>query len=255
MDYNSKFGSALCSIIVILTTIICCFFMIKYRPNAYEIKMNDKICFYVDDKEEFTDYIIELQNSLKEKYKDFKIEDKFTWQKVHVNQRNLTDKEYIKSAILQSNKKKIEELQKKYNEEKKKQTFAKANSKATIGNKMDFFPPCKGTVTSNFGMRWGKMHEGIDIANTLGSPIYAALDGVVTYSGWIEGYGNAIKISHGNGIETLYGHCQILNVKKGDAVKRGQLIAKMGSTGRSTGPHVHFEVIVNGVHQNPANYI
>lgn len=130
-----------------------------------------------------------------------------------------------------------------------------SEDKAVSANKVALAPPCEGIVTSKFGIRSGKMHKGIDIANNSGSPIYAALDGVVTYSGWMEGYGNVVKIDHSNGVETLYAHCKLLRVKVGDTVKQGQLIADMGSTGRSTGPHVHFEVRVNGENQNPANYI
>jgi murein DD-endopeptidase MepM/ murein hydrolase activator NlpD len=102
-------------------------------------------------------------------------------------------------------------------------------------------------------------HLGLDIsgANSLGTPLYAAEDGVVTVAqgGWNGGYGIYVKIDHGNGIVTLYGHCSKLYVQPGETVTRGQTIALMGSTGRSTGPHIHFEVIVNGAKANPLNYI
>jgi len=117
-----------------------------------------------------------------------------------------------------------------------------------------FSIPTKGTVTSKFGVRWGKMHNGIDIGAPFGTPIYSAASGVVSFAGWQQGYGNVIKIDHGGGIETVYGHCEIIYVKNGEKVPSGQKIGAVGSTGNSTGPHVHFEIRVNGTPQNPLNY-
>jgi murein DD-endopeptidase MepM/ murein hydrolase activator NlpD len=115
--------------------------------------------------------------------------------------------------------------------------------------------PSRGSVTSVFGERWGRMHEGIDIAGAIGDPIYAALDGEVIYAGWEGGYGNVIKLAHSGNLETVYAHCSSLNVKAGQRVKRGQVIGKVGNTGRSTGPHLHFEVRLKGVPQNPSKYL
>lgn len=115
--------------------------------------------------------------------------------------------------------------------------------------------PTRGGITSYFGSRWGKLHKGIDIGAPYGSPIYAAMDGTVESASWENGYGNLVKISHGSGIETLYGHTSRMVVKAGQKVKRGQLIAYVGSTGHSTGPHLHFEVRLNGTAVNPAKYI
>lgn len=115
--------------------------------------------------------------------------------------------------------------------------------------------PSRGTVTSGFGVRWGKQHNGIDIAANTGDPIKAALDGVVTYSEWMDGYGYLIKLNHGDDIETLYGHCSKLKSKVGDKITKGEVIAYAGSTGRSTGPHVHFEVRYKGVPKDPTKYI
>lgn len=115
--------------------------------------------------------------------------------------------------------------------------------------------PSRGTVSSSFGMRWGRMHEGLDIAADLGTPIYAALDGTVTYAGWASGYGKLIKLKHKDGIETYYGHCNKLLVSQGQNVKKGEKIGEVGSTGNSTGPHLHFEVRVNGVPNDPAPYL
>ena len=118
--------------------------------------------------------------------------------------------------------------------------------------------PTTGVVTSPYGLRWGgtDFHPGMDIANDMGTPIVATADGVVDYAGWNSGgYGNMVDIDHGNGIMTRYGHASQVVVSTGQHVKRGQLIAYMGSTGFSTGPHVHYEVHVNGQRVNPISYL
>ena len=118
--------------------------------------------------------------------------------------------------------------------------------------------PTTGVVTSPYGLRWGgtDFHPGIDIANDMGTPIVATADGVVEYAGWNSGgYGNMVDINHGNGILTRYGHASQVVVSVGQQVKRGQLIAYMGSTGFSTGPHVHYEVHVSGQRVNPISYL
>lgn len=118
--------------------------------------------------------------------------------------------------------------------------------------------PTSGDVSSPYGMRWGgsDFHPGIDIANDYGTPIMAAADGYVIEAGWDDGgYGNKVDISHGNGIRTRYGHAQSVIVSAGEVVKKGQVIAYMGSTGFSTGPHLHYEVNVNGEDVNPFNYM
>jgi murein DD-endopeptidase MepM/ murein hydrolase activator NlpD len=110
-------------------------------------------------------------------------------------------------------------------------------------------------VTSGFGFRWGRPHQGIDMAAPAGTPIMAAEGGKVVYSGWKTGYGKFVAIDHGHGYQTHYAHCSSLLVRNGQQVKKGQRIAKVGSTGHSTGPHLHFEVIANGVHRNPAKFL
>ena len=119
-------------------------------------------------------------------------------------------------------------------------------------------PLTGGIITSRFGSRESirsSPHRGMDIAASYGAPIKAAAGGTVTLSGWNGSYGYCIKISHGNGTETVYGHCSKLIAKVGQKVSQGQVIAKVGSTGNSTGNHLHFEVIKNGVLYNPQNYV
>jgi murein DD-endopeptidase MepM/ murein hydrolase activator NlpD len=117
-----------------------------------------------------------------------------------------------------------------------------------------FIWPVSGPITSGFGWRWGRMHEGIDIGAACGTPIRAAASGTIVYAGWMDGYGNLIVIDHGGGLATAYGHQSALYVG-GGSVSQGQTIGAVGSTGHSTGCHLHFEVRVNGTPVNPLNYL
>ncbi len=110
-------------------------------------------------------------------------------------------------------------------------------------------------ISSPFGPRWGRQHRGIDMALAQGSPVYAADGGKVYFAGWSGSYGNMVKIDHGNGMQTYYAHCSSLLVSAGQSVGRGDRIALVGSTGNSTGPHLHFEVIINGSLVDPADFL
>jgi murein DD-endopeptidase MepM/ murein hydrolase activator NlpD len=115
--------------------------------------------------------------------------------------------------------------------------------------------PIKGRITSGFGRRWGRLHAGIDIAAPRGTPIRAARAGKVVFSGWMGGYGNAVIINHGGGMATLYGHQSRRAASVGQVVKQGDVIGYVGSTGHSTGNHLHFETRINGTPQNPRKYL
>ena len=115
--------------------------------------------------------------------------------------------------------------------------------------------PCDGVVVSGFGMRWGRMHEGIDIGCAYGTPNRAAASGTVIYAGWLGGYGNLVVVDHGNGLSTAYAHASSILVSVGQSVSQGQTVSLVGSTGHSTGPHLHFEVRVNGVAVDPLPYL
>jgi murein DD-endopeptidase MepM/ murein hydrolase activator NlpD len=118
-----------------------------------------------------------------------------------------------------------------------------------------FIWPVNGPVVSPFGMRWGRMHEGIDIAVPSGTPIHAAASGRVVYAGWMDGYGNLVAVDHGGGLSTAYAHQSSIGVGVGQTVSQGQTIGYVGCTGHCFGPHLHFEVRVNGSPVDPLGYL
>lgn len=136
----------------------------------------------------------------------------------------------------------------------------KPNSKGKLATTPTIWP-IKGLITSGFGWRksplgdGNEFHPGIDIASTIGTPVVATADGQIVQSGWSGGYGNMVEIDHGNGITSIYGHNSQLVVTVGQTVKKGQVISYVGSTGESTGPHVHYEVRENGTAVDPWKYL
>jgi murein DD-endopeptidase MepM/ murein hydrolase activator NlpD len=118
-----------------------------------------------------------------------------------------------------------------------------------------FIWPVNGTVVSGFGWRGDRMHEGIDITASSGTPIWAAAAGTVIWASWRGGYGNCVVVDHGNGLATLYAHASSVLVSVGQSVSQGETVALVGSTGNSSGPHLHFEVRVNGTAVDPLGYL
>lgn len=138
----------------------------------------------------------------------------------------------------------------------KVKTASNTSSKSVANLGIKLITPTQGVITSRFGIRARDNHKGIDIGAPKGTPIKAAASGTVIHSANVnDGYGKYVIISHSNGVTTYYAHCSELLVSKGEKVQQGQVIAKVGSTGISTGNHLHFEVRVNGVAQNPQNYV
>mmetsp|Transcript_68366 Transcript_68366/g.216332 ORF Transcript_68366/g.216332 Transcript_68366/m.216332 type:complete len:451 (+) Transcript_68366:376-1728(+) len=118
-----------------------------------------------------------------------------------------------------------------------------------------FAPPVQdGYISSPFGARWGGFHEGVDVAADTGTPIVAADDGVVTYAGWKGGYGYLVNLEHDGGFQTRYGHCSYIQARPGQRVRQGQVIAAVGNTGNTTGPHLHYEIRRNGQAMDPFQY-
>ncbi len=115
--------------------------------------------------------------------------------------------------------------------------------------------PTRGRLTSPFGYRWGSFHSGIDIATSTGTPVVATRAGRVTFAGWRGGYGYLVILDHGGGISSYYAHLSSIAVRTGQVVDAEALVGRVGSTGRSTGPHLHFEIRVNGNPRNPMDYL
>jgi len=166
------------------------------------------------------------------------------------------------AAELEQAQKELQSTIRKLLAEKRKLLEANRTTPVTVmpsGGKLQW--PVRGRVTSPFGMRvhpvfkTKMMHTGIDISASEGTPVKAAAPGEVLFAGWLRGYGQIVIIDHGRNLTTVYAHLSVILVEEGEAVKYGTLIGKVGSTGVSTGPHLHFEVRVNGDAKNPRNYL
>ncbi|WP_304519721.1 M23 family metallopeptidase [Clostridium estertheticum] len=239
---------------MILTTIIVYFNV--YRFYGYKVSIGKNTITFVKSRAKFNKTYREFKSEVKSKYSNATTIEDFTLTKVKVNDADIfISGDELKKVML----KKFSEVVKYNNKSKLPLISVKEVDggiiKVTTHKCASITSPSRGSISSEFGTRWGKMHEGIDIAANFGEAIDAALDGTITYSNWEEGYGNVIKINNGNGIETTYAHCSAIIVKKGDIVKKGMKIGEVGSTGHSTGPHLHFEVRVNGEPKNPEKYI
>ncbi|MBA3381969.1 MAG: peptidoglycan DD-metalloendopeptidase family protein [Actinobacteria bacterium] len=132
---------------------------------------------------------------------------------------------------------------------------AAGSSGAGTASASGFIWPVNGAVVSGFGWRWGRMHEGIDISASSGTPIWAAAAGTVIHAGWLGGYGNLVVVDHGDGLATAYAHASAILVGVGQQVSQGETLSLVGSTGNSSGPHLHFEVRVNGAAVDPLFYL
>lgn len=224
--------------------------------KLYAITLNGEDQAYVNTLEEATKQV----NELTEKYKE-EIEAEFGVREVYTdNMFEYKDMKYATISKLDSNlvsKQQEIEAQKKAEEEAKKAEEAKNSS--TVNGVVFSVAPTSGRISSRYGANESirdHTHKGLDIAASNGTPIYAAADGVVTYAQYNNGgYGYLVKISHGNGVETYYAHCSKLLVSKGQTVKAGDHIAAVGSTGYSTGNHLHFEIRLNGSQVNPQKYL
>ena len=173
----------------------------------------------------------------------------------------LLDRMKNDKAIIDAQYDELMAASKQVEEMLRRSSYATAAPAAVGGGSGAMLWPMAGPVTSEFGWRvhpitgTQKFHSGVDIGGDYGQPIAAAQGGTVEYAGWISGYGNAVIISHGGGISTLYGHCQSLAVGVGPQVSQGETIAYCGSTGNSTGPHCHFEVRQGGEPISPYSYL
>ncbi len=132
---------------------------------------------------------------------------------------------------------------------------ARANTAVARASVSRFLWPTRGEISSGFGWRWGRLHAGVDIANDIGTYVMSARSGQVIWAGWRGGYGYTVMIDHGSGYVSLYGHLDDYYVERGQYVRAGQRIASMGSTGNSTGPHLHFEIQKDGQPVDPVGFL
>ena len=233
----------------------------------YELKLVNKS---QDENED--EVIIALQNELEITYKYYEIasnnevienvKDEETAEKLVNEIKELSNNE-VELTINEKTTKALEEIQIDDLEVAKENTVEKLNidtteSIADINGIKVATLPVTGTISSRYGVSSKirvSTHTGLDIAATTGTPIKVVADGTITLAAYSGSYGYLVKVDHGNGVETWYGHTSKMLVKEGQAVKAGNTIALVGSTGNSTGPHLHFEVRINGEHVNPQKYL
>lgn len=209
---------------------------IELTYNQYELKIDDNTTFYFKSEKEAKDYKGKIKNNSEIK--------KITVGKVNVTSQADLDKKYAeitKPIVVARNVPKV--------------TSRGGNSRNVSGNTGILPLESYVYISSGYKTKSRPTHSGIDYAANYGTKIKAFKAGIVIRASWYGGYGNCIEIKHENGLVTRYGHCSGFNVKVGQHVSQGQVIGFVGSTGNSTGNHLHFETIINGVHYNPLNYI
>lgn len=218
----------------------------KSAQNVYRVYEvadlnNEETKVYVNTMEEAE----EIVSSLKEQYSE--IEPDLVINQIYLDNADEVNEETIQLAKEELTNSLQEEL------EEKQQIDSR-----TVNGIYLAVVPVTGRITSRFGAVESirdHTHKGIDIAATRGTPILATASGKVSFAGWSSGYGYLVKIDHGSGVETYYGHCSKLYVSAGDTVEAGDKIAAVGSTGNSTGNHLHFEIRLNGKQVNPQKYV
>lgn len=222
---------------------------VTYKLYAITLAGEDKA--YVNTLAEATEKVSELT----EKYAQ-NSESEFGVREVYTdNIFEYKDMKYATTTKLTRNLDQVE----KQKEEEERIKIEEAKKGSYVNGVLFSIAPVSGRISSRYGVNESirnHTHKGLDIAASNGTPIKAASDGVVTYAQYNNGgYGNLVKISHGNGVESYYGHCSKLYVKVGQTVKAGDTIAAVGSTGHSTGNHLHFEIRINGTQVNPQKYL
>lgn len=208
--------------------------------NYFAIQLNGEDKYFVSTYSEAEDVVNKLKEKNSNNIDNIKIMEKY-----NTELASFTNTDECVSALYEEKK----SVKPAYTGTNNSSTYI-----ASLG--ISFVEPVQGMLTSGFGVRRRDNHKGLDIANSMGTPIRATASGTVTYAQYNSGgYGNLVIISHGNGVQTYYGHCSKLYVTAGQTVSQGEVISAMGSTGISTGSHLHWEVRINGVAQNPRNYL
>lgn len=215
----------------------------------YDIAVNDSVINSVNTLEE-AEQLVDLAKIKNNDTSELSIVEKYTQ---NIEDVSITTAEIAKNDISE----KISEQVTKQEQEKQRDE-EENNLIATISGVKIATKPVNGTITSRYGVSSrirSSNHTGLDIATATGTPINVVADGTVTNASYQGAYGNLVKINHGNGVETWYAHTSKMYVTEGQKVSAGEVIAAVGSTGNSTGAHLHFEIRINGQHVNPQNYL
>ena len=213
----------------------------------YEVALNNETKTCVKSLEDAQEVVSEIKEEFSDNDLDLQINEKYTESINSVDTNSIE----VATSNVESAAKELKEKQEESNE--------KEDSSLAVVNDIKLSVlPVSGRITSRYGERSSlrrSTHTGLDIACTTGTDIKVVSNGTVTFSGKKGSYGNLIIVDHGNGVETWYGHCSKLYKKVGESVEAGDVIAAVGSTGNSTGPHLHFEIRINGNIVNPQNYV
>ena len=215
----------------------------------YEIAVQETVVEKVNTSEEAEELVNEIKEENDSEEIDLSIVEKYTQNEEEVN---TSDLEVAKVNVQETVQTAIEEIEQQKEEEERWNALPSIN-----GIKLAV-TPIEGTITSRYGVSSSirkSTHTGLDISAVTGTDIKVVADGTVISAGYSGSYGYLVKVDHGNGVETWYAHTSKMYVKKGDTVKAGDVIAAVGSTGNSTGPHLHLEIRVNGETVDPQNYL
>lgn len=220
--------------------------MVTYK--YYELAVNNEAVDSVNTIQEAEDLVNKIKQDNPNQELELSIIEKYTDNKAEVT---TTEFEIAKNEIQTKVTEKLEQIREQKEEEKRMNSMPEIN-----GVKLAYVP-VSGTITSRYGVSSrirSSDHTGLDIATSKGTPIKVVASGTVTCATYRGSYGNVVKVDHGNGLETWYAHTSEMYVTEGQKVEAGQVIATVGSTGNSTGPHLHLEIRINGQHVNPQNY-
>lgn len=231
--------------------------IIDVNISATQITIDTEV-FYFKNSTDALAFVDKLNEQIKTEYSII--------ENVEINKDNLTDQTILDKKIedAKTERQEIEQRQRELEQKKKEEEARKRQYQITsrggnysrTSSQSTSFPLASYVyVSSRYGQRWGKLHTGIDLAASSGTHVYAWKSGAVTLSSWAGGYGNCILVKHSDGTTSRYAHLSGYNCSVGDTVAAGELIGYVGSTGNSTGPHLHFEVIINGSTVNPAPYL
>lgn len=213
----------------------------------YEIDLNNEAVNSVNTIEEAEELVNQVKEENKEQQLDLRIIEKYTENKEEIQTHDIeVAKNSVQTKVIEKSKKQIEQKEEK------------TNGLPEVNGIKLAYKPVSGTISSRYGVSSSirsSDHTGLDIASPLGTPIKVVASGTITHANYKGSYGNLVKVDHGNGVETWYAHTSKMYVSVGQKVEAGEVIAAVGSTGNSTGNHLHLEIRINGKHVNPQKYL